>query len=544
MTTRNYSRRLQAAGAAILAALALPAGPASGEIIFDGFFSWAVGTNTFNAGASDKLVVAIAGEHSNPGDYTGNVIGITYNGQTLIKAVEESPSDPATGGHGQTTADIWYLDNPGSYAGPGTIVPSVTGNGNNYVYSAIGLSGTAAGVGATAHVSGAASVNLTTTVADSMVIAVLGSGGQGNTAVLVDANPPLTTISKLKAGNNWAAMSSGYAYISSPGAQTLSFNTTKTDVVTIAAEFKPGAPPRNLTLRVDPVTGATSILGDPTRAVAMNYYQITSGGYSLDAVKWSSLADQDFEGGGPPNGSGNGWEEAGGAGKNALAEAFLLGNSTIGASQSVSLGKGYDTGVGAEDLVFKYLTDAGEIIDGLVEYVTSALPGDANLDGVVDAADYIALKRSFGKSSGATYGDGDFDGDRGVDRADLLILMGSFSQGTGGAATIPEPATLALMGTGGLALLRRRRARLFFARLRHRNQVHGCAVVDAVLAVEHVVVQARQRPDGISRPLPWFPPNQPGPAPSAWERRRPWRHVLGRRQVYEAGQVAAVPGDL
>ena len=218
------------------------------------------------------------------------------------------------------------------------------------------------------------------------------------------------------------------------------------------------AEPPLLTLRVDPVTGDTAIHGYSTQAIDINYYEITSAGHSLDAVHWSSLADQDFEGGGPPNGTGNGWEEAGGAGNHALAEAFLLGNSTIAASQTVSLGKGYDVGVGAEDMAFTYRTDTGAILEGLVEYVTSVLPGDANLDGVVDAADYIALKKNFGKASGATYGDGDFDGDRGVDRADLLILMGSFSQGTGGAATIPEPATLALLGIGALALLRRRRS--------------------------------------------------------------------------------------
>jgi len=35
------------------------------------------------------------------------------------------------------------------------------------------------------------------------------------------------------------------ATISTPGAETYSFDTTKTDVVTVAAAFAPGAPPRN-----------------------------------------------------------------------------------------------------------------------------------------------------------------------------------------------------------------------------------------------------------------------------------------------------------
>jgi hypothetical protein len=443
-----------------LAALAMAtfATPANAEIIFDGFLSWMqTGTNTFDARGSDKLVVVITGEHNFNQSAGGQIYGVTYDGQPLIKAVDVDPKKIVDGGHGDTATDIWYLDDPGSFHTAGIIAASVSGNGQNYVYTAIGLSGTADGVGATAAAPGASSVNLTTTSADSMVIFNIGMGGGGNTASPlpgVTANSPAgaITFTGLEAGSNWAGHAVARAFISSPGLQTFSFNTTNTDVATIAAEFKLGVP-HNLTLRVDPVTGDTTILGDPTRAFSINYYQITSAGHSLDAVDWSSLADQDFDGGGPPNGTGNGWEEAGGAGSGALAEAFLLGNSTIAASQSVSLGKGYNALVGAKDLVFTYRTDSGQILNGLVEYVTSALPGDANLDGVVDAADFIALKRSFGKSSGATYGDGDFDGDRGVDRADLAILMASFGQGTGGAATAPEPAALALLGIGALALL-------------------------------------------------------------------------------------------
>ena len=217
----------------------------------------------------------------------------------------------------------------------------------------------------------------------------------------------------------------------------------------------------NLSLRVDPVTGDTSILGNAVRTVDINYYQITSAGDSLDAANWTSLADQDFDGNGPADGSGNGWEEAGGSGKEALAEAFLLGNSTIGVSQSVSLGKGYDTAVNAKDLVFQYRIDSGEILEGAVEYVTSALPGDANLDGVVDAADYVAFKAGFGMASGAKYQNGDFDLDGDVDLNDLAILNANFGQAAAGA-TIPEPASLALLACGVAAMATRRKNR--FAR--------------------------------------------------------------------------------
>ena len=211
-----------------------------------------------------------------------------------------------------------------------------------------------------------------------------------------------------------------------------------------------------LTLRADPVTGDTAIVGFPNQDLGMSYYQVTSEGDSLDAADWTSLADQDFDGNGPADGSGNGWEEAGGSGKHSLAEAYLLGSSTIAGEQSVGLGKGYDPSIDARDLVFTYCTDTGRIVEGLVEYATSAQPGDANLDGVVDAADYIALKRNFGKAAGAKYQDGDFDLDGDVDANDLAILQANLGQAAAGA-TIPEPAMLSLLGMGGLAVLRRRR---------------------------------------------------------------------------------------
>jgi hypothetical protein len=91
-----------------------------------------------------------------------------------------------------------------------------------------------------------------------------------------------------------------------------------------------------------------------------------------------------------------------------------------------------------------------------------AQPGDADRNGVVDAADYVALKSNFGTASGATWGQGDFDQDGDVDRDDFLLLTECFAQSTrhsvafGGIEGVPEPATLGLFALGGLALIPRK----------------------------------------------------------------------------------------
>ena len=250
MTTRNRFKAILTIAAVAMAILAASANAA---ITFDGFQSWqpTSALGTFDASGSDKLVVVATGEHNFPNNLSGNIVNITYDGVGLTKAVEVNPADPATGGHGQTATDIWYLDNPGRYHTAGLIQASVSGNGNNYVYTAIGLSGTAEGVGPTAAAPGAATVDLTTTAAGSIVIFNIGMGGQGNTASPlpgVTANSPAgaVTIAGLEAGNNWAGHAVARADISSPGLYTFSFDTTKTDVATIAAAFEDGFVDANL----------------------------------------------------------------------------------------------------------------------------------------------------------------------------------------------------------------------------------------------------------------------------------------------------------
>ena len=93
---------------------------------------------------------------------------------------------------------------------------------------------------------------------------------------------------------------------------------------------------------------------------------------------------------------------------------------------------------------------------GILRVTNASLPGDTNGDFVVDAADFINLKKNFNKP-GAGVEQGNFTGTDGfVDWADLSVLMNNMGV-PGPTTTAPEPATLGLLAIGALAMLRRRR---------------------------------------------------------------------------------------
>ena len=86
-------------------------------------------------------------------------------------------------------------------------------------------------------------------------------------------------------------------------------------------------------------------------------------------------------------------------------------------------------------------------------------PGDVDGDGSVAFADFLVLSANFGLAVDANTG-GDFDGDGMVGFPDFLVLSSNFGQSAPmGAAAVPEPTGVSLLGLGILALagLRRRR---------------------------------------------------------------------------------------
>jgi hypothetical protein len=76
-------------------------------------------------------------------------------------------------------------------------------------------------------------------------------------------------------------------------------------------------------------------------------------------------------------------------------------------------------------------------------------PGDFDLDGDVDGADFVAWQTSFPTVTLPDYG-ADGDGDWDIDGADFVVWQTNFPYTPGpGTAPVPEPAA-AILGLAGL----------------------------------------------------------------------------------------------
>jgi hypothetical protein len=184
-------------------------------------------------------------------------------------------------------------------------------------------------------------------------------------------------------------------------------------------------------------------------------------------------------------------------------DLFALGNELVtrGAGQTVLnsytdllLHRGDVTGNGTTDAAdvdslyssfgnVSWLTDLN--VDGVVNVsdvqtmvtqLVRTMPGDFNLDGQVDGADYVLVRKSGNIASGALYtqGDADFDGD--VDAADIAnwrshygFVRQALSVGSGSSllgTAVPEPVSMSLMLiAGGVLVVRMGRCRARDGRL-------------------------------------------------------------------------------
>ena len=116
------------------------------------------------------------------------------------------------------------------------------------------------------------------------------------------------------------------------------------------------------------------------------------------------------------------------------------------------------------------------LVSGQIE-VAYTLLGDANLDGLVNAADFTILAANFNQPV-TGWDQGDFNYDGLVNAADFTDLAANFNQSDSGAASagdvaaldafaaanglladVPEPATTGLLAMGAIGMLAHRRRR-------------------------------------------------------------------------------------
>ncbi len=166
-----------------------------------------------------------------------------------------------------------------------------------------------------------------------------------------------------------------------------------------------------------------------------------------------------------------GWEDTGGGFGGLFAEGFQLdpsqgangqaffshGTAPLTPEATLLMATFVTQGPSTEGPLTSSLSlVAGEVAQttGIVGNLTAfgsitAIVGDANLDGIVDAADQSLVSSNLGLTTSAGWLDGDLNGSGVVDGDDLALVTTNLA--------IPEPGTLSLSGAMALLVARRRR---------------------------------------------------------------------------------------
>lgn len=203
--------------------------------------------------------------------------------------------------------------------------------------------------------------------------------------------------------------------------------------------------PDRLALYVHPKSGHAALVNDTGVDFDIDYYRVQRGDVALIDEGWRSLEDQATDAvDGPDPGStagdslGETWAEAGGSGDDLLSESFLLSSSVVSPNEALTLGRVIDLSGDETQLGFEY-RDAvsGNVVMGDIE-VMELVPGDYNLDGSVDIADYTVWRDNV---SGL------------FTPADYNVWVNNFGTVFGGglSVAVPEPTSVVLATLAALA---------------------------------------------------------------------------------------------
>jgi hypothetical protein len=105
------------------------------------------------------------------------------------------------------------------------------------------------------------------------------------------------------------------------------------------------------------------------------------------------------------------------------------------------------------------VANAGFEFDNLNVFA-SALPGDTNLDGRVNTADFAALASHFNTTDGGVWMQGDFNNDGIINALDFNVLASRFGQSMTAPALgglVPEPSAITMLSLVLCTLVARRR---------------------------------------------------------------------------------------